>query len=366
MVHPIGSVTKVPHERIHPLREEETTPLFVSVIVRSYRRPQALLELLAVLRTQRYEPFEVVICEQTQDPKLIERIQSLKDERIRVVQRPPLGAPGARNEAVRYARGAVFLFVDDDDLPLSDDWILSHAKNYTDPRCLGVGGRLVAQPKDKETTKVTRRAQKNVMSHTGWKDAVCYWWLGERKVGIDHLMGSNASMRRSLVDRAGGWDEGISHGEEHSFYFRCKKTMSDSEYFVFDPKPVAWRRTCIPGGLDRRTKPFWYFLEQDARARFYLRVVAHYFPLRFWLLSPLYPFRLLYKMWDWIFDSDNNHIRFIERVWASIAVVFLLPVVLLRQGLLHVGPGIKRTLSLGELQSEKSGKVKKIEEMGVS
>jgi cytochrome bd-type quinol oxidase subunit 1 len=155
-------------------------------------------------------------------------------------------------------------------------------------------------------------------------------------------MGSNTSLRRSLCERAGGWDEGLSHGEESSLYFRYQRVKQPGEQLIYDPEPVVWRRTNVEGGLDRRTRPRWYLQELDSRARFYLRSVAYYFPWRFWPIFFLYPFRILLMTWGWILDPDNNFRSLPERLWALVAVAFALPMTLLKQGLDWMRPEVKR------------------------
>ena len=41
--------------------------------------------------------------------------------------------------------------MDDDDLPINNNWISSHAKNYADPLCIGVSGRCIKEPKEKKS-----------------------------------------------------------------------------------------------------------------------------------------------------------------------------------------------------------------------
>ena len=43
-----------------------------SIIVRSYRRPRSLLDLVERLRHQRHSSFEIVIVEQSADPVLLD------------------------------------------------------------------------------------------------------------------------------------------------------------------------------------------------------------------------------------------------------------------------------------------------------
>src|SRR5262245_36251503 len=116
----------------------------LSVVIRSHNRLAALAELLAALLAQDHDSFELVVVDQSTDrpPADLARVEALAaDPRVRVLRFPPLGGPGARNTGVRNARGNLFVFIDDDDLPHGNDWLRRHEANFSDPRCLGVTGR---------------------------------------------------------------------------------------------------------------------------------------------------------------------------------------------------------------------------------
>jgi glycosyltransferase involved in cell wall biosynthesis len=325
---------------------------FVSVIVRSYHRPQALLELLERLRTQRYAAFEIVVCEQSEDPELVDRVHGLRDSRIRLLVTPPLGCGGARNQGILHSRGDILIFIDDDDLPVDDNWLAAHAANFADPLCQGVSGRQVAHLDEAGNRRTTAKALRRAMTFTFWKDGNCYTWLGARKQGIDSLHGTNCSLRRSAFDRAGGWDENFTVGEEHSFYHRWNRQRRAGEYFVHDPEPTIWRRYDVEGGCERRTIALWDFRELDAQMRAYVRIIGYYFPVRFWALLPLYMVRMWLRTIDWAFDKDTRHIPFARRLLACGVITLSLPISFFRHAVLRVGAPVRRMAKLPERRSE--------------
>ena len=105
-----------------------------SVIVRSYNRIPALLELLEKLRSQDFGSFEIIIVEQSTNYEKENwselNVLIAKDSRIKLHKYDPLGGPKARNEGVRNASGEILIFVDDDDLPISNKWIQKHVQSY--------------------------------------------------------------------------------------------------------------------------------------------------------------------------------------------------------------------------------------------
>jgi GT2 family glycosyltransferase len=309
-----------------------TDPPFVSVIVRSCGRPREVMELIGRLTRQTYARFEIVVCDQTGSPELLARMKAEGGPLIRVIARPPLGASGARNEAVRHARGEILAFIDDDDLPFDDDWLALHVANYEDPNCMGVNGRHVHGPQGSPAPRFAGRAYRLCFRHTFWKDTTSFVTSARRKVGVDFLFGTNSSVRREVVERIGGWDEGVpTWGEEQSFAFKLKRAKRCGEYLVFDPRPQIWRRTDIPGGADRRTVHGWHRKELAARVGYYHRVVGHYYPWRFRLLYPFYALRTLVQMEDWIWDGDNKWHGLANRLAASVDVAVRLPLFLWRE-----------------------------------
>jgi glycosyltransferase involved in cell wall biosynthesis len=283
------------------------------------------MELIERLRRQRYSDFDVVILEQSDDPGLVRQIDALGDPRLVVVAAAPKGPPAARNAAIRHATGDVILLIDDDDLPLGDDWILEHVRNYEDPACMGVAGRLVRDPERRDGPRFPRVVRALAMTHTFFKDTRMMAHGTLRKEDIDFLPGSNVSIRRSLLERIGGWDEGIPMNEEQSFAIKFHRERRNAEYFVFDPVPEVWRRTDIPGGLERRSGDDWSRRELEAWFFYFKHVVGHYFPWRYRLFFPLFVARGLQRVLFWVWDPDNSHRSFEERAAASIDLLASLP-----------------------------------------
>jgi glycosyltransferase involved in cell wall biosynthesis len=261
---------------------------FVTVAVRSYRRLPQLLELVPRLQQQRYPRFEIVIIEQSvaERQRFRAELDALAaDPRVRVLEYAPLGAAGARNEAARQSRGEILLFIDDDDIPLDPGWIMAHAKNYADPACVAVSGRHVLDVARDPAEYTTPRNVRLCLRYSWLKMPRGRTYHGQRIVGVTQVAGTNASIRKSAVERAGGWDDEADHDED-SFNFRFARIKHRSEYFVYDPEPAILRRLHIAGGLDRRQQDMYARLRVELR--FSHAVIRRYFPVRFWTFYPLY------------------------------------------------------------------------------
>jgi glycosyltransferase involved in cell wall biosynthesis len=297
----------------------------VSVIVRSYNRLAALCELLDRLLAQRHDSFEIVVVDQStrvtpaDEAALAQRVQ---DPRVRLLRFPPLGGPGARNQGVRAARGEILLFIDDDDLPATDDWITAHLANFADPMCLGVTGRSLVEGGKEPPYRWMKRAEAKVMSMNwlGWQSP--YARVNVRKQ-VDTVHGGNVSLRRSAIERAGLWDECTPIEDELSFNYRLRARLRPGEYLVFDPQATMLRRFDVPGGMDKRYQPVTRFGRRVFT--FMHNIQAHYLPVRFRLLYPAYAALLFGVCVDHVWDDSHGHQGVLRKVWTVLWFAAALP-----------------------------------------
>ncbi len=292
----------------------------VSVIVRSYNRLHALAELLVSLLAQDHDSFEIVVVEQsTQRPaEELARIEALaRDPRVRLLRFPPLGGPGARNAGVRAASGQLFVFIDDDDLPATRDWIARHEANFADPRCLGVTGRFLD---DGEVVPYANpeRARRNVLSFNVLKWQRVYARTDVKK-RVESLMGGNAAIPRKTLERFGLWDECTPIEDEPSLAYRINAGKREDEYLLFDPDVQMIRRLDVPGGMAKRqlsgpryAKRVFTFLHN---------IVAHYFPVRFVLLYPAYIYFVAFHCIEWIVSDSKKHQSIASRAAATAGMI---------------------------------------------
>jgi len=287
----------------------------LSVVVRSYNRLPALAELLTALLAQDHDDFEIVVIEQStrrapDDVAVIDQLA--RDPRVRLERHPPLGGPGARNAGVRATRGAILVFIDDDDLPASTDWLRKHEASFADPLCLGVTGRFADEhPETAKPYANPAKARRDVLSFNVLRWQRVYARTDVKK-RVQSLMGGNAAIRRSALERFGLWDECTPIEDEPSLSYRIAAEKRPDEYLLFDPDIAMIRRLEVPGGMAKRT------LSGAAYAKkvftFLHNVVAHYFPMRFALLYPAYGAFVWFHVTQWIVSDSKRHVTLPARI----------------------------------------------------
>jgi glycosyltransferase involved in cell wall biosynthesis len=280
-------------------------PPRVSVVVRSYRRLGALAELCRVLARQAHDAFEVIVVEQSggwSDTEARALAHFLSDGRFVFVRCPPLGGPGARNRGVREARGEIVILVDDDDLPLGDDWIAAHERHFADPRLVGESARQVREPGERSPFVWPRLAERRVLRYSPLKTPWVFARFDRDVAPVEWLHGTNAAFRRAVALRAELWDEAVQNQDEHSFAFRLKKVLAPGEYLAFKAEPPLLRRMDIPGGMDKRFASGERMLRNQIHYQH--RVIGRYFPELYRRALPIYHALALWRTMNWLlFDA---------------------------------------------------------------
>ncbi len=88
----------------------------VSVIIPTYNRPELLRRAVRSVLNQSFEDFEVIIVDDASPIDIKSIVESFNDNRVKYIRhRTNLGAPVARNNGIKRARGKFIAFLDDDD-----------------------------------------------------------------------------------------------------------------------------------------------------------------------------------------------------------------------------------------------------------
>jgi len=170
----------------------------ISVLVPSWRRPDALERCLRALAAQTVAPTEIIVGLREDDrdsARCVDRLRESLAVTLRSVTTREAGVIASMNTALAACVGDIIALTDDDTEP-HRDWLARIARTFDDPTVGGVGGRDW-QPNERGDRAEVGRVQ--------WFGRT----IGNHHLGagpgrrVDILKGANAAFRRPLLARIG-------------------------------------------------------------------------------------------------------------------------------------------------------------------
>ena len=204
----------------------------VSVVIRTFNRPEVVKRLLARLNKQSCNDFEVVlVCQGSRDEcEGIKRDAQINYPLKYCYQALPEAAR-ARNTGIEQSAGEIILFLDDDLKP-ADNLIEAHLANYADQRVGIVGGRVLEEKRQKDipAAKIGMVRRFDGYGYDGFHQDV--------KVSVMHVKGGNMSVKRQVAFEVGGFDERFAGSAEYEEFDFCLRVLKKGYRIIYEPKAV--------------------------------------------------------------------------------------------------------------------------------
>jgi glycosyltransferase involved in cell wall biosynthesis len=180
----------------------------VSVVIPAYNAEATLGETLASLLAQTFTDFEALIVDDGSCDGTAEIASGTGDARVRVLSIPNGGVAGARNHAITQAQGGLIAFLDADDLWEPQKLERQVAALEERPQagwCVTGGVRI-----DERSAEIAPLPLLD-------PDDVCRALL-LHSMTVGHL--SSGMVRRTLLDRVGGFDPRFSQCADWDLWLR--------------------------------------------------------------------------------------------------------------------------------------------------
>jgi GT2 family glycosyltransferase len=205
-------------------------PPFFSIIVPTYRRPQALAECLQALENVDYprERLEVIVVDDGSPgpPEAVVR-EYARRLPVRLVSQDHAGPAAARNRGAELAGGEFLAFVDDD-CRLSPPWLKVMARQFRDvPTCAATG----------RTENVLNR---NIFAKTSQSlIGFLYAHYNADPTRARFLTSNNMAISADLFRMAGGFNTLFlrAAGEDREF---CDRLLAGGHRVVYVPDAVVF------------------------------------------------------------------------------------------------------------------------------
>jgi len=175
----------------------------LSIVIPTYNEEEYLPRLLASIRSQRFEGYEIIVA----DAKSTDRTREIAERfGARVVDG---GMPGpGRNLGAAAAKGDLLLFLDADVIMPEIEWLSRKVEQF-ERRKLDAGTCLIKPLGGKVIDRLSHNVFNAHMMATQFLMA--------------HAPGFCIFARKSLHDRIGGFDEGIKLAEDHDYVERASQ-----------------------------------------------------------------------------------------------------------------------------------------------
>jgi GT2 family glycosyltransferase len=220
--------------------------LSVSVVICAHteRRWDDTLAAVASVRSQTYAAKELIVVVDHNRP-LYERLKSALPDVVVVENREQQGLSGGKNTGIAVSSGQVVAFLDDD-ATAHADWLKFMADSYLEPDVVAVGGLTLPNWDTRRPSWFPQEFD--------WVVGCTYVGMPTHRAPVRNLLGGNASFRREVFDKVGGFKTGIGRAqgkrplgcEETEFCIRLNQQMPGAT-IMFDNRAKIWHRV----GADR-------------------------------------------------------------------------------------------------------------------
>lgn len=223
------------------MRGGGVSALSVSVVICAHteRRWDDTMAAVASVRCQSYAAKELMVVVD-HNPPLYERLKFALPDATVVENRERQGLSGGRNTGIALISGQVVAFLDDD--AVADvDWLTFMVDSYGEPGVVGVGGLTLP--------KWDTQRPSWFPAEFDWVVGCTYVGMPTQRAPVRNLLGGNASFRREVFEKVGGFKNGIGRAqgkrplgcEETEFCIRLNQQMPGA-VLLFDNRATIWHR----------------------------------------------------------------------------------------------------------------------------
>lgn len=143
-----------------------------------------------------------------------------------------IGPAEKRDLALKYARGSIFAFLDDDAYPRRD-WLSNALRHFDNQQVAAVGGPAVTPSSDTFYQRVSGAV---FLSKIGGGNPDRYWPIGGVKE-VDDWPSVNLFVRRSVFEQVGGFNSDYWPGEDTKL---CLDIIKAGGKIIYDPDVFVW------------------------------------------------------------------------------------------------------------------------------
>jgi cellulose synthase/poly-beta-1,6-N-acetylglucosamine synthase-like glycosyltransferase len=203
--------------------------MVVSVVIPVQKINAYIQETCRYLKELEFRDFEVLIFS---DEAEEDRVRWENELNARIIPTGKVSPAVKRDMSLRYARGEILAFLDDDAFPRGD-WLTRSLPHVGDPKVAAVGGPAVTPSHDSFWQKVSGAV---FLSKMGGGNPERYWPVGKVREVVD-WPSVNLLVRREIFEQVGGFHSTYWPGEDTKL---CLDIIKQGSKIIYDPEVVVW------------------------------------------------------------------------------------------------------------------------------
>ena len=201
----------------------------VSIIIPAVKINEYIWASMPHILDMTYNNFEVLIFSDEESNKVFEK--------TRIIPTGKMGPAEKRDLAIKYAKGKILAFIDDDAFP-APDWLEIAIRHFDDKNVFAVGGPAVTPANDSFWQRVSGAV---FITKVGGGNPERYWPVGKIKE-INDWPSVNLLIRKDIFIEVGGFKSQFWPGEDTKL---CLDIVEAGGIIIYDPNVQVWhhRRT---------------------------------------------------------------------------------------------------------------------------
>lgn len=152
---------------------------------------------------------------------------------IKIIPTGPLSPAKKRDLALKYAKGEVLAFIDDDAYP-DKDWLKNAMENFKDENVAGVVGPAVTAPADNLRQKASGIIYSSILVSAQF----LYRYVPKNKREVNDYPSCNFLVRKSILEQLGGFNTNFWPGEDTKLCLDITKNIEKK--IIYDPRVLVY------------------------------------------------------------------------------------------------------------------------------
>jgi glycosyltransferase involved in cell wall biosynthesis len=200
-------------------------PPLVSIVIPAYNCAEFINEALQSIYRQTYSHWEIIVVDDG-STDATSSILALHRKRIRYFAQENKGTAAARNAGLRQVRGDLIAFLDNDDVWLPEK--LEHQvrvmQAWPDCGLVFTDGKTFTEAGVRRESVLSQRLHSWLDAHATGDPLVAKGCMFRKLLFANEISSASSVMlRRTIVERAGGFDEAIPIADDYDLWLRVAR-----------------------------------------------------------------------------------------------------------------------------------------------